>query len=416
MHRARMACAHLRGFGWEPLVLAVDSAEQDGVKDGLLTASLPKDLRVWRAAAIPRRLTRWAGVRNVGLRSVFHIAALGSRIIESESPDVVFFSTTMFALFALGPYWQWRHRVPYVLDFQDPWWVEPSREEAKSWKLKRRGSNALARLLEPVSVKGAAHIVAVSEHYPAMLQRRYTRVLPPGCSVIPFCADPGELEFLRSRAGASASGDERGRGPRWLYAGAVSKDMVFAVRAFFCALAQARVAAPERLAGLSVRFVGTSYAPGQEAVGKVAAVADEYGLGDLVSEQPERLGYFDALRSIIDADALILPGSTDESYTPSKLLTYIMARKPLLAILSESSNASSLMRQLCGGTLVTFSPGEEVAAVAARILERWQEEGFARVPDVDWQEFERHCAPAMTRRLCTIFAEAAASRQPLPDA
>ena len=117
MQRARMACAHLREFGWEPLVLSVDPAEQVGAKDPLLLKTLPADLKSWQAGAIPKSLTRLLGVRSVGYRSFLHMAFLGSRIIERERVDLVFFSTTMFMLFLLGPYWRWKHRVPFVTPY-----------------------------------------------------------------------------------------------------------------------------------------------------------------------------------------------------------------------------------------------------------------------------------------------------------
>ena len=110
-------------------------------------------------------------MRNVGLRSFFHIATLGSRIIETERPDIVFFSTTMFSLFALGPYWLRKHGCPYVLDFQDPWVNDYPAEGmrfGRGWKL--RATRLVAKLLEPLAVRSAAHTICVSPSYPSMIR------------------------------------------------------------------------------------------------------------------------------------------------------------------------------------------------------------------------------------------------------
>ena len=152
MQRARMACAHLREFGWEPLILSADPDEQVGPKDALLAKTLPEDLRSWQAKAIPKALTRLIGIQSVGYRSFFHIARLGSQLIARERVDVVFFSTTMFMLFALGPYWKWKHRVPFVLDFQDPWVSDYQVRSGGFWmRCKRFLTQAFARILEPLA-------------------------------------------------------------------------------------------------------------------------------------------------------------------------------------------------------------------------------------------------------------------------
>jgi hypothetical protein len=133
LHRARMALPYFAEFGWEPLILKINPDEQEGIKDPDLCRTVPEHIKTWQAGCLPLWLTKWTGLRNVGLRSFCHLARLGDRIIQTEKPQVVFFSTTMFPLMTLGRYWQRRHGIPYVLDFQDPWRRE-KKSEVRSQK------------------------------------------------------------------------------------------------------------------------------------------------------------------------------------------------------------------------------------------------------------------------------------------
>src|SRR5260221_72781 len=136
--------------------------------------------------------------------------------------------------------------------------------------------------------------------------------------------------------------------------------MGFALRAFFKALAAMVHKQPGLRQSLRLHFVGTDYAPAERAQKSVEPLAAEFGVADLVSEQPQRIPYFQALQCLLDADALIVPGSDDPGYTASKLYPYILARKPLLAVFHESSSVVSVLRATNAGTVVTFASEENL--------------------------------------------------------
>jgi hypothetical protein len=407
MQRARMACAHFREFGWEPLILAVDPDEQVGPKDHILERTVPNDVRIWRAGAVSKRLARLVGVRSVGYRSFRQFAALGSRIIEQEGVDVVFFSTTMFMLFALGPYWKWRHGVPFVLDFQDPWLSDQPMRGGSPWaRCKRSLTQVLARFLEPVTVRAAAQIICVSPSYPEMLGRRYPDIPPERFTVLPFAAAAADFRLLESFDVTQQMYDPRDGREHWVYAGRGGADMRYAIRAFMIALSAARRADPGNFARLLVHFIGTDYAAGAEARSTSLPIAMECGVGDLVREHPERIGYFPALQCLRQADALFVPGSTDSDYTASKIYPYILAGKPMLAVFHERSSVAQVIRETACGTLVTFRDGEDVAGVAARIGGRWFGPDGRRAPETKWDKFDAYSARTMTRTLSDILMRA----------
>src|SRR4029077_20052633 len=93
---------------------------------------------------------------------------------------------------------------------------------------------------------------------------------------------------------------------------------------------------------------------------RVLPVAAEYGLLDVVSEHAPRLDYFEALRVLCDSTAVLLMGSRERHYTPSKVFPALMATRPVFAGMHAASNASDLLRQVgCAPTIRLVSYGDD---------------------------------------------------------
>ena len=341
------------------------------------------------------------------LRALPYIARAGSRLLSRERFDLVFFSTTAFSLVALGPRWQRRFGVPFVMDLQDPWlsdyYDRPGAPPPPGGALKYALSKWLAATLEPYTMRHVARVVSVSPAYPVALQRRYGWMRPEQFAVIPFGAAEVDFQILARSPVRHSVFDPRDGNEHWVYVGRGGPDMAFALRAFFEALRSAREADPGTFAGIRVHFVGTDYAPGARARKTVEPIAESAGLGDIVFETPHRLPYFQALQCLTDAHALIIPGSDDPDYTASKLYPYVLAKRPLLAIFHERSSAVEVLRQSKSGVVVAFRTGETVLEVAARIRVAWLDGAGRRPPSTDWAAFEPYTAREMTRRLCAVF-------------
>lgn len=408
LHRVRMALPYLSEFGWEPLILKIDPDEQEGMRDPMLCATLPEGTRTWQAGAIPRSWTSWFGLKSIGLRSIFHMALLGSKIIREEKPSLVFFSTTMFPVMILGRYWRFRHGVPFVLDFQDPWLYE-SRHKSKISRhsLKRRLSMFIAAILEPAALRTVNHIVSVSPQYPAMLAGRYPWLRAEHFSVLPFGAAESDFALL-PKLGVRQSIFSPGDGKRhWVYVGRGGADMAFAARGLFAALRDARDSMPDKFSDLTLHFIGTDYAPAERSQKTIAPIAIECGVAGMVEEIAPRIPYLESLRCLLDADALIVLGSDDGGYSASKIYPYILARKPLLAIFHEDSSVADLVRSTAAGALVTFNANTSSAALAAEIGERWLDSACNEQSHTDMNAFSPYTARQMTGSLCRIFDAAA---------
>jgi hypothetical protein len=405
--RVRMALPYLEEMGYSAAVLAVSPEYVEQIEDPLLERTLPRGVQVRHVKALPVRWTRRIGVGSLSFRSWRYLAQAGRDLLRDGDFSLVCFSTTEFPLMALGPRWRRDHGVPYVLDFQDPWvndYYERHPEvRPPGGKLKHGFAQWLARRLEYNTVAGATHVVCVSPAYPEMFLRRYKELHRDQFTTLPFGALEADLAIARSPEAEQPIFNPDDGKEHWVYTGRGGRDMGFALRGFFLVLRQAIDRNPPLRRKLMIHFVGTDYAPLRMARKTVEPVAQECGVGDMVTEQPSRLPYFQALRCLCDAHALIVPGSDDPGYTASKLYPYILARKPLLAIFHETSSVVEVLRQTRAGIVVTFDHQRNLEALCAAIDREWFQRWPVATPQTDWQAFEPYTAREMTRRLCQVF-------------
>lgn len=399
--RVRASLGFYRDFGWDPLVLTVSPDAQEGYRDDDLAATLPPDVPIVQAGALPASLTRPLGLGDLAIRAFASLYRTGARIIASQRIDLVFFSTTAFAAMPLGRLWNWRYGVPYVLDMQDPWVSDYTPARAQS--LKQRLAAGLHGRLEPFTMRRVDGIIAVSPHYIDTLCRRYPWIDRSACVTIPFgfvehdfrAARRAPLpDFVRARS----SGELRG-----VYVGAGGEGMRTAARILFRGVR--RLAERGELPGLLLQFIGTDYAPPGRERQTIKPEADAEGVGGIVEESPRRVPYFTALRLLLDSDFLVVLGSSDGQYNPSKIATWLAAKRPLIAILHQDSPAVALLRAAGVRTLVTFgdepdigSCSDAAAAVLRDLLTHVRHE-----PSIEWAAVEPYGARELTRRQCGAF-------------
>lgn len=416
MHRVRQSLPYFREFGWDPAVLAVAPEYCEAPEDPWLMQTVPDDVPVVRTRAVPLSLTRRIGLGNLDLRALPFIARRGTTMLREaqsrgEPFHLVYFSTTVMSVTALGRYWRYRFGIPYVLDLHDPWFStyydRPGAPSPPGGRVKYGLANSLARMLEPMTLRKAAHVISVSEAYPETLTERYPDLDADRFTVLPFGAPERDFEVLRQQPAEQSVFNAKDGRRHWMYVGRAGADMRFSLTALFTALRQAREAHPKAVEDLRLHFVGTDYAAGDRARKSVAPVAEACGVGDLVEERPHRIPYAEALQSLLDADALLMPGSDDPGYTASKLYPYILARKPLLALFHADSSVVEILRSTGAGEVVSFQNHEPEEVVAKRVTQIWFANGVHRqTPETDWDAFAPYTAREMTRRQSEIFDRA----------
>jgi hypothetical protein len=175
-----------------------------------------------------------------------------------------------------------------------------------------------------------------------------------------------------------------------------------ALRILFRAFAAARPRSAA-LSAATLEFIGTDYARADRARKSVEPVAAEAGVADAVRESTGRIPFLDALARLRGADFLLLVGSDDPQYSPSKIYPYLVAGRPLVAVVHERSPIVDLIRRSGAGVVVTFASRDEIDRPAARLAAEWPallERTGARV---DLSALSPIMAQALTARQCQLF-------------
>jgi hypothetical protein len=412
LHRVRVSLPWFRQFGWAPTILCVDPATADCEDDPMLAESLPLDVPVTRVRAWSQAMCRRFGFAQLGYRSLVPLYRAGSDILRRERHDVVFFSTTVFLSFVLGPLWKRRFGCRIVYDFQDPWYSEqspytPETVPGRWWKY--RLDQWLARHFERFAMRSADHVVSVSESYVRDLLRRYAWLQSSQFTVLPFAATEADHAFVRRKSIKQTIFRPDGRTLHWVSAGRAGPDMDAVLRALFRCVAGFRQREPELAARLRLHFVGTNYAPPERTYKLVEPITRELSVDDLVEETSERLPYFDTIALNEASDAILLIGSVHADYTASKLFSCVLAKKPILALFHRESLVSRLAARFSNVFLATFAESPSEPAFLARVAE-----GIAwlRAPTFDASTIDAELKPwsdeAATSRQCAIFDQVCA--------
>jgi len=405
MHRVRMTAPHYASNGWRPVVLKVAAGDTGRRIDEGLLATLPPDLEVHEVAAPQTRLAAAAGLNAVGLRAWSALDRAGRRLLSERAFDLVFISTTEFPVMALGRAWKRRFGVPFVLDFQDPWATFPaSATPYLRSSFKHRMMRSIHKLLESWTLPDADGLISVSASYVDLLREVYPVLRGRPALVSPFPYSAADFAIATER-GRSVAGLTRTDGDlTCLYAGRVAPAQEPSLRACLAVVAAGRRRRPELFDRLRFVFVGTGYA--QKGNPSVAGrLAIETGMNDRVVEYSDRIGFLDAQKSMLDAGLLLIIGSDDDGYTPSKLNQSLSLAKPVLCAAPRASPAAKAVADLAS-VIAVFADEPEtdlvIDALAARL-----ESLIAGGSPTAYADRDAHTAPfeaAMAaKRDCAFF-------------
>lgn len=349
VHRARHLAKHLVAHGWEPTIISVDPWHHAEALDPALRALVPSCARIVETGAIPIKWTEWLGLRGeIGLRGFFHLRAEIARQLQLRKSSVVLITGSPFYPMLLSSWIQRRFGVPVVLDLQDPW---ASKEGAtrnrwtKGWL-----AHKLAVSLEPRALAGAAWITSVSALQNAELAARYPWLNASRMSAIPIGGDAEDFASIVRHCVQPSDGAIL----EFSYVGSAWPRALPLLSLLFEGLAKLRDRAPATAARLKLRFVGTSPQPGQSTDFRVLPLAKSAGVGDLVTEQPGRVGFLEALRILVDSHAVLMIGSDEPHYTASKIYPGLMSGRPFFSFFHKSSSAHAILVSAGGGIAIPF--------------------------------------------------------------
>ncbi len=361
MHRVRQSLPYFKAFGWEAIVITVEASFVESYSsDPLLLQTIPEDIEVHKVKAWDVNKTRKFGLGSLSMRSYFFFQKKGDELLSRRKFDLIYFSTTAFHVMALGPRWKRKFGVPFVLDIQDPWRSDfyldkPKKERPPKFFV----SYNIDKYLERKTVPAADGIISVSQGYCDTFISRYPTISKDRFRVIPFGVSPRDFEVMEQYVHGVNEVQLKPDKRNVVYVGRGGHDMRFALEIIFKALAKGIAAQPGLFSRLHFWFIGTSYAPAGTGKPTVQPLAEAMQLGGFVTEITDRIPYFQTLYLLKSAQMLLIPGSIDTHYTASKILPYVMAQKPLLAVFYRKSSVISILQDLHVGRTVAFDyPGK----------------------------------------------------------
>ena len=406
MQRVRTSLPFFKQFGWEADVVCVDEKRSNTVQDELLLQSLPPDQSIYKINALPIKWTSKIGFGSLGFRSFWFYLRKVNSLLRKNKYDLIYFSTTQFPVCALGAYWKNKFGVPYVIDMQDPWYSDYYRSKPKLERPpKFKTVYSLHKRLEATAMNKVDGLISVSDAYVNELKDRHRALKDVPSATITFGAFEPDNKIADDNSNSFTSLLQKGF-KNIVYVGRGGPDMHAAVTPVFAALKKGLTEQPELLGKLKFYFIGTSYAPVGTGTPTILPLATEYGVEDMVIEITNRISYYHTLSTLQQADALFIPGSSDPRYTASKIYSYLLARKPLLAIFNKSSNTVRILNECAqNAAILTFDDEtSHLTDVVYQILINWA--NGALVPVILSENFEEYSAKNLTGKQTELFNKA----------
>ncbi len=402
MHRVRMSLPYFKEFGWEATIMTTDAKYSDILMDDLLVQSVPPDIKIHTVKALNKRLTAKVGLGSDALRSLWYYRQKVNDILKNEKYDLVYFSTTQFPLCILGAYWKKRFGVPYVIDMQDPWHSNyyqgkpKDQQPAKYWF-----SYRLHKFLEPIAMKQVDGLISVSDHYINDLKTRYPALKYIPSATITFGAFEPDIKIAEDNQNKFNSLLQTGF-KNIVYVGRGGVDMHKAIQPVFEALKKGLTNQPELFSKLKFYFIGTSYAPAGKGTATILFLAKQYEVEKSIVEITSRISYYHALLTLLQADALFIPGSDDPKYTASKIYPYLLTRKPLLSIFNSKSGAVDTLNEFGLIDNYTYDKTNGLIDKINNFLIKVAT-GKAESTVYNKTALEKYSAKKMTERQCVLF-------------
>jgi hypothetical protein len=397
VHRARLWAQHLHQFGWQPIVVTTHWRHYEESLDWELCELLDPNLEIIRTAALPTKPVRVVG--DIGVRGfAWHLAAL-RRLIRERRADFLHITVPSFYSALLGELAVTDRRIPFGIDYIDPWvhaWPEADRRLSKAWASMRLGN-----ALEPRAVRRASLITGIAEAYYSGVFERNPHLHGQAVSAaMPYGNSARDFKIVARRPRKPYLFKPNDDAFHMIYAGAMLPKAYRVLDCLFAALALMRTEHPDLFSRLRIHFVGTGKSPNDPRGHNILPRTAEFRLEKIISENPQRIPYMDVLSHLAQASAILVLGSTEAHYSPSKIYQSVQAKRPIFALLHEASTAIQVLKSSNAGVAIplTETALPEPRYLASRLA------AFMRNPQYDsshvhWSKFEAYSARESTRKL-----------------
>jgi hypothetical protein len=403
MQRVRMSLPYFKDLGWDAEVVVVQQKYTDLIKDPLLLKSIPPDIKIYQIKAFSKKWTSKFGLGSLALRAMWFYYNFVNSLLKKQEFDLIYFSTTEFPLCVLGKYWKKRFGIPYVIDMQDPWHTDYYKNKPKAERPKKYWfSYRLNKFLEPMAMKNADGLTSVSADYIKVLQDRYTHLKSKPTAVITFGAFDADFKIAEENdIKLSLAFPINGKQINLIYIGRGGHDMKPALSTLFTAFKEGLKNQPQLFNRIRMYFIGTSYASQGKGKPTISPIAEIFGLNDYVTEYTDRIGFYQSLKTLQTADGLVIIGSNQAAYTAFKIYPYILAKKPLVAILHQDSSATKIIKDCNAGFFISI--GDNIDYAYNKMSAYIESIESHATPATNWKAFEYYTAAFMTKKQVDLF-------------
>lgn len=403
MQRIRMSLPYFAKFDWHAEIVTVADNANEFPLDHLLLQSIPSNTIIHQVDSFPKKWTNKFGLGSLALRSLWFYKQKVNKILRAQKFDLIYFSTTQFPVCILGAYWKKEYGIPYVIDMQDPWHSDYYEDKPKNERpAKYWFSYRLNKCLEPIAMQSVDGLISVSEEYITNLKKRYSKIKNIPAKIIPFGFSKIDFEIADKFIKQSDIKLNSNK-INIIYTGAVGNIMKASI-SFLCkTLAHLKVNKKTLYDKLQFYFIGTSYATAGKGIETVLPIALNYKVGDCIIEKTDRINYLESIYLLKRADLLLIIGSDDHSYNPSKIFTYAFAKKPILGVFNSRSKANEVIKKCSEGFVVNYDIKDSINELAL-FLEHFQEIQQKVIMKENKNLFS-YSAKELTKKQCELFNE-----------
>lgn len=404
VHRSRLWSLHLREFAWEPVIVTTHWDYYEEKIETELMELVPPDLKVIRTKAFGTRPIRLVG--DLGVRAFrAHYRAL-LELAHSNAVDFVHITIPSNFSALLGRLVHRKTGVPYGIDYIDPWVHQfPGSRKlfTKAW-----ASARLADWLEPWAVRDASLITGINRrYYQGVLDRNPHLTSQAVLAEMPYGGSEADHDFARRHPRPAKLFAAHAGKFNLIYAGAMLPNAYVVLDRLLASLALLKKKRPGLPQQFHLHFVGTGKSPDDAQGYNIKPHLYRHGLSDCATEYPQRLPYLDVLNHLHGASGILVMGSTEPHYSPSKIFQSVMSRRPVLALLHEQSTAVQILREANAGPVLTLS---EATLPATRdlptVLEQFIFANEYKESRVNWSALEAQSARSSAGILAGALDEA----------
>lgn len=347
VHRARLISNFLPEFGWHPIVLTVYSEYYEEEPDWAMVKTVAKTTEVHYVKA--RKVGKPRLIGDIGLRSFSYLKKGALEIIGSKKIDFIWIPIPSFYVAILGRKLYNKTKIPYGIDYIDPW----VRDISNRKNLRAILSNLVAKVLEPYAVKKASLISGVSTpYYQPVLDRNFKNKKIEHVGM-PYGFDPADHKITLDDI--DYPWNVYPDCIPFIYAGAFLPKSDLFCNLLFKAIEELKKEGKWN-DKIKLFFVGT----GNYGHKSITEFAKEHNIQEYIVEIRNRYPFLHVLNFLSAATGVLLLGSTEKHYTASKTYQSLLSGKPVFSILHAESSAVEVFKECnAANYLCEFKENEE---------------------------------------------------------